>query len=144
MTLKWKQEKIWNIPLGNVSWLLIISILQCQDAHKQIHTQRHTHTHTHTLYLPLFILSSALYLSLVCLCLFFLPHQYQVLIGNGKNSPQGLRVSFWAILWDSLDLGIYGIHDWSKELMTGWSEGRSGVYLVENSCFRAGVDKLFL
>lgn len=109
-----------------------------------------TNTHTHSLSSIVYPLICSLYLylflnlSLVCLCLFFLPHEYQVLNGNGKNSPQGLLVSFWAILWDSLDLGIYGIHDWSEELIIGWSGGWSGVCFVKNSCFRAGVDTLFL
>lgn len=114
----------------------------------KLHTNKYTHTHSLSSIVYPLICSLYLYLffnlSLVCLCLFFLPHEYQVLNGNGKNSPQGLLVSFWAILWDSLDLGIYGIHDWSEELIIGWSGGWSGVCFVKNSCFRAGVDTLFL
>ena len=67
-------------------------------------------THTHTLSSIVYSLICSLYIRLVCLYLCFLPHQCKFLNGKGKNSPQGLPVSFRAILWDSLELGIY--HPW--------------------------------
>ena len=139
MTLQWKQEKFWKYTF----WECLMAfdhICFAMPRCTQTNTHTDTHTHSHSLSSIVYPLICSLYLSLVCLCLFFLPRQYQVLNGNGIKEPTGalsfilnhfIRFSGPGHLWHPwLEWGvdhwmgrglIWGLSCWEQLLWSwGW------------------------